>query len=146
MVSRVSLILLAGLCLNTAAHAATAAKLSEPMPGTSVEMPYLIAPITVDDKLVSYAYIAGKIVASSPSAAIDVRARLPFVQDAFVRDVNAEPVATANSVAAVDLNALSARLLGDARRIVGADKVASIAIVSVQLSPLKPADTTGNPQ
>jgi hypothetical protein len=146
MVSRVSLILLAGLCLNTAAHAATAAKPSEPMPGTSVEMPYLIAPITVDDKLVSYAYIAGKIVASSPSAAIDVRARLPFVQDAFVRDVNAEPVATANSVAAVDLNALSARLLGDARRIVGADKVASIAIVSVQLSPLKPADTTGNPQ
>ncbi len=119
------------------ALAAGAPPVKEPMPGTSVEMPYLIAPIVVDEKLVSYAYISGKIVATSPSAAIDVRAKLPFVQDAFVRDVNGAPIATANDVATVDQAGLAQRLLTDARRIVGTDKIAFIAITRVQLAPLK---------
>ena len=120
-----------------AALAAGAPPAKEPMPGTSVEMPYLIAPVVVDEKLVSYAYISGKIVATSPSAAIDVRAKLPFVQDAFVRDVNGTPIATANDVATVDQAGLAQRLLTDARRIVGTDKIAFIAITRVQLAPLK---------
>lgn len=129
--------------VGTAAACAGEAPLAqERIPGTSVEMPYLIAPVTVDDKLVSYAYISGKIVATSTSAAIEVRAKLPFVQDAFVRDVNGTPVATANDVAAVDQASLSQRLLKDARRIVGTDKIATIAITRVQLAPLRRGPNT----
>jgi hypothetical protein len=130
-----AIVLWFGVAASVSAAGAPAVK--EPMPGTSVEMPYLIAPVTVDDKLVSYAYISGKIVATSPSAAIEVRAKLPFVQDAFVRDVNGASVATANDVAAIDQASLSARLLRDARRIVGTDKIATIAITRVQLAPLR---------
>jgi hypothetical protein len=122
--------------------AAGAPEVKEPMPGTSVEMPYLIAPVMVDEKLVSYAYISGKIVATSPSAAIEVRAKLPFVQDAFVRDVNGTPVATANDVNAIDQVALSRRLLSDTRRIVGTDKISTIAITRIQLAPLRSGPNT----
>jgi hypothetical protein len=137
MKRQAALAMLLGLWAGTAAFAASPPPAKEPMPGTSVEMPYLIAPVTVDDKLLSYAYISGKIVATSPSAAIEVRAKLPFVQDAFVRDVNGAPVATANDVAAIDQQSLAQRLLGDARRIVGTDKIAFISITRVQLAPLR---------
>jgi hypothetical protein len=142
MMRQAALAILLGLCAGTQVFAAGAPPTTEPMPGTSVEMPYLIAPVTVDDKLLSYAYISGKIVATSPSAAIEVRAKLPFVQDAFVRDVNGAPVATGNSVAAIDQQSLAQRLLGDARRIVGSDKIAFIAITRIQLAPLKGGPNT----
>ena len=54
-----------------------------------LEMPFLIAPLNQDGKLVGYAYISSKIVAASLSAAVSVREKTPFLQDAFVRDVNA---------------------------------------------------------
>jgi len=56
-------------------------------------MPFLIAPMSKDGKLLGYAYISSKLVASSPGATIAVREKLAFIQDAFVRDVNAKPSA-----------------------------------------------------
>jgi len=108
----------------------------EHQPGTSVEMPYLIAPVVVDGTLVGNAYISTKIVASSPSATIEVRAKLPFIQDAFVRDVNATPIGKASDPRTVDVPALTGRLLADVRRVVGANLVDAVTIIRVQLSPL----------
>lgn len=116
--------------------AAFAGKASEP--GTSVEMPYVIAPITMDDKLTAYAYISTKIVATSPSAAIDIRLKTPFIQDAFVRDVNALPVGASLDATKIDSQAVATRLLKDTRRIVGQGKVASIAITQIQIAQLRP--------
>ena len=109
-----------------------------PEPGTSVEMPYVIAPITVDDKLTAYAYISTKIVATSPSAAIDIRNKTPFIQDAFVRDVNALPVTGSIDAAKIDSQALVARLLKDTRKVMGQGKVASIGITQIQIAQLRP--------
>jgi len=79
---------LLAISLSSSAFAAPAKPGGEEAaPGTSVEMPYLIAPLTNGDSLVAYAYVSCKIIASSQSAAIDVRDRIPFIQDAFVRDV-----------------------------------------------------------
>jgi hypothetical protein len=128
------------LCMTApllAGSAALAAKVPEP--GTSVDMPYLMAPITVDEKLVAYAYISSKIVASSQSAAIDIRNKTPFIQDAFVRDVNALPVTASLDATKIDSQALAARLLKDSRRIMGQGKVASIGIVQLQIAQLRPA-------
>jgi hypothetical protein len=108
-------------------------------PGTSVEMPYLIAPLTIDGKLVSYAYVSSRIIASTPSTAIDVRGMTPFIQDAYVRDVNAESIGDNSDPPVVDPKALVNRLLGDARRIVGAAKVGSVEIIQIQFSSLRPS-------
>ena len=113
-------------------------------PGTNVEMPFLIAPMTKDDRLLGYTYISSKLVASSQSAALEIRDKIAFIQDAFVRDVNAAPVSLAADPTAVDAKALAARLVADARKVVGASKVVRIIFgdgdkdPGMQFSPLHP--------
>ena len=126
------------LCVLALAAPATAGEKTPP-PGTTVEMPYIIAPMTVDDKLVAYAYISPKIIATSQSAAVDIRDKTPFLQDAFVRDVNGASIGTNGDPAKVDSAALLARLLKEARRIMGSGKVASVGIVQIQIAQLRPA-------
>jgi hypothetical protein len=109
-----------------------------PEPGTSVEMPYLIAPVIVEERLVSYAYVSSKIVGTSPTAAIEIRLKLPFIQDAFVRDVNKTAIGTAADPAKVDEPALQARLLADAKAIVGPTKVSGLKLIQVQMAPMRP--------
>lgn len=116
------------------AGAGDAPKAARPEPGTSVEMPILVAPMVEDGKLVSYAYVSHTIVATSPAAAIDVRAHAPFIQDAYVRDMNAMPLATGDKAEPVDRKALAARLLAIAARVVGSGKVASVKLTQIQIS------------
>lgn len=122
----------------TSAFAADAPKGKAPEPGTSVEMPYLIAPVLVDGKLQANAYVSNKIIATSQANAINIRARLAFIQDAFVRDVNAKPIGKDSDPGTVDEAALQVRLLADARRIVGASEVADLKIIRVQVTPVRP--------
>lgn len=122
------------------AWAGEAPKAAKPEPGTSVEMPILVAPMVTDGKLVSYAYVSSTIVAVSPAAAMDVRAHTPFIQDAFVREVNAVPIVTADASQGIDKNALASRLLAAARRVAGSGKIASVKLTQVQISLLHPAD------
>ena len=110
----------------------------KPEPGTSVEMPYLIAPVIVDGKLVANAYVSNKVIATSLAHAIDIRARVPFIEDAFVRDVNAKPIGKESDPATVDEAALQLRLLADARRIIGASAVADVKIIRIQTVELRP--------
>ena len=99
-------------------------------------MPYLIAPMVVDDKLYAYAYVSSLIISPSPSAAVEIRNQTPFIQDAYVRDVNATPIGKASDPQTVDADALAARMLADARRIVGMDKAIGVRIVQVQMRPV----------
>ncbi len=112
--------------------------LKEPMAGASVVMPYLIAPVVVGDKLFAYAYVSSIVIGPSPSAAVDIRAKTPFIQDAYVRDVNATPIGKASDPQTVDAGALAARMLADAKRVVGTEKVIGIQIVQMQLRQLAP--------
>jgi hypothetical protein len=107
-------------------------------PGTNVEMPFLMAPVTNEDgKLSGYAYISSRLTASSGSAALTVRDKLPFIQDAFVRDVNARRITGANHPEEVDVPALEARLLADAQKVMGAGKVKIMTICTLQMAALK---------
>lgn len=128
--------IIVGLLLATEPPAWAGATAPDHIPGTSVEMPYLIAPIVVNGTLVANAFVSSKIVATSPSATIVVRDRLPFIQDAFVRDVNAAPIGRASDPSTVDSPALAARLLADAKRIVGPNLVAAVEIIRIQVSEL----------
>lgn len=111
-------------------------------PGTNVEMPFLIAPLTTDGKLTSYAYISSRVVTTSRNVALDVRGKIPFIQDAFVRDVNSVPVGHTDDVKAIDRAALGVRLGADVRRIIGADKIAAVIIIRVQIASLHPSKTS----
>ena len=112
-------------------------------PGTNVEMPFLMAPLTgTDGKLSGYAYISSRLTATSDTGANQVRDKIAFIQDAFVRDVNKSEIATAGDPPVVDNAALAARLLVDARGVVGGGRIASIAITQIQVAPLHPSPTT----
>jgi len=120
-----------------------------PQPGTTVEMPILITPLVVEGRLGGYVYVSSMIVATSPNAAIEVRAKAPFIQDAFVRDVNGASVvkpgvsdANGLDANAVDSDGLTARLLADARRIAGDKKIAGVKLTQVTFAPLR--DTSGS--
>jgi hypothetical protein len=134
---RLTLFLLS-ICLASPALGAGA----KPEPGTGVEMPYLIAPMSSDGKLLGYAYISSRLICSSPSATVAVREKLAFIQDANVRDVNARPVSRADDPMKVDDEALSIRLADNARRIVGAGKVVRMVFTQVQFAPLHPPEST----
>ena len=112
-------------------------------PGTNVDMPFLMAPLTgTDGKLFGYAYISSRLTASSDASATLVRDKIAFIQDAFVRDVNRSEVAASGVPPVVDNAALQTRLLADARAVVGQGKIQSIAIVQVQFAPLHPSPVT----
>ena len=113
--------------------------------GTNVEMPFLIAPMSKDGKLLGYAYISSKMVTPSPAATIAVREKLAFIQDAFVRDVNGAPISKTDDPRAVDEALLNARLVAVARRIAGSDKVVSMVFIAVQFAPLHPGESTVDP-
>jgi hypothetical protein len=137
-------VVLAALCLTLPARAGEESRKMEE-PGTHVQMPFLIAPMSIDGKLQGYSYITSKLVASTPSASVEIREKLPFIQDAFVRDVNALPAGKAQDPLTIDTAALTARLVADARRVVGNTRVLTITFTEVRFSPLHPKATTDDP-
>src|SRR5437868_13317599 len=116
-------------------------------PGTNVEMPFLIAPMTKDGTLLGYAYISSHLVAASSSAALEIRDKMAFIQDAFVRDVNAAPVGLASDPTQVNVPLLTGRLVNDAAKVLGPGKVARIVFgdgakdTGIQFSLLHPTQT-----
>ncbi len=124
------------LAARATEHGAKADKPAKP--GTSVEMPILVAPMVVDGKLMAYAYVSSTVVTTSASAAIAVRAKTPFIQDAFIRDVNGKSIVQAQAPEKVDSEGLKARLLADVRRVVGADKVVAINFTALKVTPSAP--------
>lgn len=108
-------------------------------PGTNVDMPYLMAPITnADGGLTGYAYVMGQLTATSAGAVLAIRDKLAFIQDAFVREVNGKPVTLPDDPGQVDIPALQARLLADARKVMGAGKVKSYTVCTIQMAALRP--------
>ena len=136
--------LLAGLIIWAVAGASPVVaadakkKSGGPAPGSTVEMPYLIAPLNDGDTLVAYAYVSSKIIVSSPAFAVDVRDKIAFIQDAFVRDVNATSIGKPDSPQTVDRDALAARLLADARKVMKPGTVANVQLIEVQIRPTHP--------
>jgi hypothetical protein len=112
-------------------------------PGNNVDMPFLMAPMTgADGKLSGYAYISSRLATPSDASATSVRDKIAFIQDAFVRDVNRSEIAASGTPPVVDNAALEARLLADARGVVGQGKIQSLTIVQVQVAPLHPSPVT----
>jgi hypothetical protein len=149
MCTRIAILALAGLLAMPAwaGEGEKPAKAEKNAPGTSVEMPAIISPMDDEDgRLAGYAYITCTIIASSPDVAVNIRSNTPFIQDAFVRDVNSKSVALASDLTQVDKTGVAARFLADARKVMGGKKVVSLSITQVQMSALRAGPPSDVPQ
>jgi hypothetical protein len=104
-------------------------------------MPYLIAPLSDGNTLVAYAYVSCKIVGTSQATALEIRGKIPFIQDAFVRDVNASSIGKPDDPMAVDNTVLQPRLLALVKKVMGPGKVADLKLIQVQVTPMRPGST-----
>jgi hypothetical protein len=111
-------------------------------PGTNVDLQYLMAPLSDGDgKLMGYAYITARLTVAADSDKFVVTDKMPFIQDALVRDINSTPVATPADPQKVDLGGVESRFLADARRIVGSGRVKVITVCTVQIALLHVTQT-----
>lgn len=126
------------LLLVAASGAVAGSAPARPASSHQVALPILIAPMTEDGRLTGYAYLNPVLTAASDQATLKVRDRTPFLQDAFVRDVNAASIQDPANPKQVDIKGLEARLLADARRIMGPANVTAVAFSQIQISALLP--------
>ncbi|HSM94403.1 MAG TPA: hypothetical protein VLT91_00065 [Rhizomicrobium sp.] len=135
--------LITGILLFASLQTASAQEDKKPAAaaGTSVEMPYLIAPLSDGNTLLAYAYVSCKIIGTSQATALEIRGKVPFIQDAFVRDVNAASIAKPGEPLAVDTATLESRLLALAKKVMGPGKVVDLKLIQVQVTPLRAGPT-----
>ncbi|HJR55888.1 MAG TPA: hypothetical protein VJ798_04860 [Rhizomicrobium sp.] len=111
-------------------------------PGTNVDLEFLMAPLTgANGKLIGYAYINPRLTVVSEGFVTPVREKAAFIQDAFIRDINARGVATADNPQKVDIAGVEARLLANVNKIMGPGKVKMITVCTVQIAELRPTQT-----
>lgn len=93
---------------------------------SGIDMPALMAPVTVNGELHYYVYLAIRLDLSSDSQKDLVLEKIPYLQDAFLREVHRASVALGDDAETVDGRALSERLLALAAKVVGPGVVTAI--------------------
>ena len=104
---------------------------------TDVEMPPLLAPVIVDNRLDSYAYITIQLTPAARDKVFLIREKVPFLQDGFLREVNKAPIGKAGDPKAVDQEALKKRLLARVNQILPKDTVSDLKFEQIVLSPIQ---------
>ncbi len=93
---------------------------------SGIDMPSLMAPVTVDGELRYYVYLAIRLNLSSDGQKDLVLERIPYVQDAFLREVHRASLALGADAETVDAHALSERLIAVAAKVLGPGVVTGI--------------------
>jgi hypothetical protein len=104
---------------------------------TDVEMPPLLAPVIVDNRLDSYAYITIQLTPAARDKVFLIREKVPFLQDGFLREVNKAPIGKAGDPKAVDQDALKKRLLARLNQILPKNTVSDLKFEQIVLSPIQ---------
>ena len=117
------------------AGAAEAAKDQGP---TDVELPPILAPIVVDNRLDSYAYITVSLTPASGDKVFTIREKVPFLRDGFLREVNKTSIGKATDPKTVDQVALKARLLARMNEILPKGTVSDLKFEQIVLTPIQP--------
>jgi hypothetical protein len=120
---RIFMTFAAALILTVPALAASA----EPAPTEAsadtekmVELPMLVAPVTVNGRLYHYAYMRILLKAKDGKTAWTAREeKVPFILDALLRETHRASIALDNDPDQIDGDALKARLLAAANALIG---------------------------
>jgi hypothetical protein len=102
--------------------------------GRNVDMPALIAPIVREGRLRGYAYVTLQLVVRERDL-WRVREHIPFIQDAFVREVYGPGILVSDENDDIDPLSLEGRLLERARAVMGRDIVLAIRMQGVARRP-----------
>lgn len=93
----------------------------------SVDMPILVAPIVVNGEMDHYIYLGVVLQLVDDTHKSKLLERIPYLQDAFLREVHGPSIAHNNDPSLVDEKALIERLLRVCDEVVGANIVKNIA-------------------
>src|SRR5438105_4585761 len=75
-----------------------------------IQLPPILSPMVVASRLEGYAYITVALTPGAQDKVVAIRDKMPFLQDAFLREVNKTPIVKADNPKAVDADAVKARL------------------------------------
>ena len=125
----------AGLCASQAL--AAAAVDTSTLGPVDVTMPTILAPMVADARLENYAYITIVLKPATPAGVLTIREKVPFLQDAFLRELNGAPIVKADDTKAVDEEALKPRLLARVNQVLPAGTVAELKFEPIVVAPVQ---------
>lgn len=91
-----------------------------------VMMPTLVAPIAVKGRVHNYVYLNVQVFGETAADAEKLRLRIPFIQDAFIREVHRESITVDGDPQQIDGTALLTRLEARAREAADGAAVKSV--------------------
>lgn len=86
---------------------------------SGIDMPALMAPVTTNGELHYYVYLAIRLDLTSDGQKDLVLEKIPYLQDAFLREVHRQSIAVAGDPGTVDGHGLAERLKGVCEKILG---------------------------
>lgn len=101
---------------------------SSPSDIPSLKMPRLVAPVIIKGEMVRYVHLDVTLVLLREDDRKRVYDRVPYIQDAFLRDVHATTVLKSEDTQELDQAGLRARLLAIIARVAGASAVKDIEL------------------
>src|SRR5258708_5004475 len=105
---------------------------------TNVELPAFLAPMLKGNRLEQYAYITIALTPATRERMLAIREKMPFLRDAFLREVNKASIVKTDDPKTVDTVALKARLLVRVNQILPKGSVSDLKFQSIQMTPIQP--------
>ncbi len=105
-----------------------AAETEKPASVPMVSMPMLVAPIIVKGLLVKYIYLNVSLILPDESSKMMLLEKIPYLQDAFLREVHRAPIIPGDDPAVLDEEGVGRRLMSACVKIVGPDIVKNVEI------------------
>jgi len=101
---------------------------------TVVEVPVMLMPIaTASRRMHYYAYVLFQLEIPSPNDRWSVEDKIPYIQDAFIRELHARPNVLDDDPMIIDIRGIKARLSARIRDIMGDERVGEIIIKELAL-------------
>ncbi len=102
---------------------------SSPLGGadTTVELPMLVAPVTVNGRLYHYAYMRVMLKAKDTATVRTARDKVPHIMDALLRELHRDSIALKGDPGEIDGDGLKTRLLAAANAVIGQGAFTSLS-------------------
>jgi len=130
--------LVIALALVLPVHSAKSAEPAKDQGPINVELPPILAPMVVANRLENYAYITIALTPAARDKVFAIREKVPFLQDAILREVNKASIVKSDDPKTVDAAALKARLMVQLNRILPPGTVADLKFEQIVLTPVQP--------
>jgi hypothetical protein len=102
-----------------------------------VTLPTILAPMVVEARTENYAYITIVLKPAAPAGILAIREKVPFLQDAFLRELNGATIVKTGDPTSVDETALKARLIARMNQVLPAGTVAELKFQPIVVAPVQ---------